>query len=320
MRALLLLGSAFLTLALAAPASAGFYECKDGNGRVMFQDRPCADGHESTERDEPKAGITRAAPEPQPAALGEAPPAPERPLTTRIAAPARVPADQRYVVDRSEIDGEAWQEMLAAARETHSHGTLVRVFLEHAIESDLIQAQASKISNPERSDGGGRYREFPSGTFLLIEHTGESTGTGRESLEVGNTRHGVSTIWLPVAANDTVAIGGDIVLGRMAMSQRGQIEVRLPPGYRTGPLAVGPLVVGGRYGDEHECDNNGVCRAGDLAPGPYKLQFPKIDAKRARFDATVEPGRRLILDFRPGSSKQIMIVERRVTSLAAKSD
>ncbi len=319
MHASSLLGCVLLSLTLAAPAWAGFYECRNNDGRVMFQDRPCAEGMDSKEREEPQRGITRAASDPAPIETGEPPAAPVRPLTTRIEAPVRVPSDQRYVVDDSLLESDEWQEMLAAAREAHQHGTLVRVFLEHATESDLIQASAAKISDPARSQGGGAQRQFPSGTFLLLEHPGGSGETGRASLELGNRRHGVSTIWLPVAPDETIAAGGDIVLGRMALSQMGEIEVRLPAGYRIGSLVVGPLVVGGPFGHEFECNTNGSCRASGLAPGPYKLQFPKIDAERSRFDASVEPGKRLILDFRPGSAKKIMIVERRTAPILPAS-
>ena len=315
MRGPLIACSFFLALCAAAPASADFYECRGANGRVMFQDRPCPDGTQGTQRVEPDR-LTQPTPAPDD---GSRTGAPERPLVTRIKAPVRVPADQRYVIDRSLVQGKEWQDMLAAARGAHLHGTLVRVFLEHATESDLIQAVAGKLANPKLSSGGGRQREFPSGTFLLVEHLGSASETGREPLELGNPLHGVSKIWLPVAPAGTIAGGGDVVLGRMASAQLGQLEVRLPPGYRMGPLAIGPLVVGGRYGEEFECASNGACRVTDLAPGPYKLQFPKIDAKRSRFDANIEPGKRLILDFRPGSAKTIMIVERRHTTLVPAS-
>ena len=316
MRASLIACTVLMILSLATPALAGFYECRDANGRVSFQDRPCPSGMETRERGKPERVSER-----KPAASDGSPPeAPVRPLVTTIMAPARVPADKRYVIDRSLLEGEEWQALMTVAREKHRHGTVVRVFLEHATEFDLIQAVAGKLSNPSQLGGGGRYREFPSGTFLFVEHQGGTAESGRELLALGNVLHGVSRIWLPVAPRETVAVGGDIVIGRMAHSQLGQIEVRLPPGFRKGPLAIGPLVVGGRYGQKQECDANGACRVVDLAPGPYKLQLPNIDATRTRFDADVVPGKRLILELRPGSAKKLMIVEQRQTSLAPASD
>ncbi len=304
-------------LAIAAPASAGFYECRDKDGNIGFQDHPCAAGLESREREQAARGISRAVvQEPDdavPAALAEAP---ERPLVTVIAAPVRVPANQRFLIHAEPNASDEWDEALAQARSNHRHGTLVRIWLEDATPDDLIQATATKLSNPSSRAGGGRYQEFPSGTFVLLEHVGSSATAGRESLEVGHKDHGLSKVWLPVATRDTVAIGGDLVIGRMATSQRGDLWLHLPAGYRKGPVAIGPLIVGGRYGEQFPCDANGTCKISGLSPGAYKVQFPELDERRARFDVEVAAGHRLEVDLRPGGPKFLQIVDLRTQPIS----
>ena len=321
MRAALLACVLAATVVAAGPATAGFFECRDADGNVSFQDHPCADGLTSREREEATRGISRATPADPGAAGAEtpAPPAridaPERPLVSVIAVPVRVPPDRRTVVHRGGTDGPEWREALAAARKNHRHGTLLRIYLEDATPDDLLQAQATRLSNPGEPGEGQRYLQFPSGTFVLLEHIGDTSAAGREAIEIGHPDHGTSKLWLPVAPRDTVAAGGDIVIGRMAPGQRGDLWVHLPAGYRKGPMVVGPLIAGGPYGTAFDCDANGACKAAGLAPGTYQLQFPGLDERRARFEATVEPAARREIDLRPGGPKLLRVVGRRTRAI-----
>lgn len=256
--------SLVLATAFAAASNGGIYECRGPDGSLSFRDRPCAPGEQAQEH--------RVQPGP-PAPRAPAP-GPKRSLTSVVPAPVPVPAGQRYVIDSSRLETPEWQETLAQARKSHRHGTLLRVFLEGATAEDLIQVAGGKLEEPGTHVGGGRYRELPSGGFVLLHHGISSDKGGHSELEVGALAHGASRLWIPVAAEGTVAAGGDVVLGRMAPSQLGEIELRVKGEKSPRSVVVGPLVVGGRYGKSFGCEAGDVCRIGPLAPGSYKLQLP----------------------------------------------
>jgi len=293
-------------VALAAPASAGIYECRDATGRLSFQDKPCAQGAESRERVRPAA--TSGA---QPARPGQ--PAPQRTKSVvrrqRGGAPIQLPDGATYVLDDSLTATTPWLEALQQARGNDRSGTLLRVWLEGAGPTETIQLAGTKLSIPTQRRGGGRYREAANGSFVFVDAHGGVVQRGHVTVELGHPQHGVTRLPVPMASAGVVTAGGDVVLARTPETQLGEVELTLPPEVGAQRVVLGPLVVGGPYGQPFDCTPALPCTLGPLAPGRYKLQFPELDARRSRFDVVVAAGMRSRLVFRAGGESKLTVVE-----------
>lgn len=291
-----------LLLGLTAPAAlaAGLYECRDASGRLVFQDRPCSAGLEARTLRAPGP----AAPEP-----GSEPPD-VRPMSGPPAPPAAVPPGESHVLVAVDGQDPAWRAAFASARarravEGGSVGvSLLRVFLEGARLGDDIQASGRKLDGPD-DGGGGRFRELPSGGFLLVEHRA-ADGQADEEVTLASPTHGVTRLSLPVAPPGRVAAVGNVVLARAPAERLGRLEIRVSgagPGAR---VVIGPLVVGGPYGRSLHCDPEGLCDPGALAAGSYELLLPDYDPRKSRFTTSVLAGQLTKLELSVRGPREVV--------------
>jgi hypothetical protein len=302
----LLLGIAALLLAAAPAFAAGaIYQCRDRDGRLSFQDRPCAPHQKSSALSE------RTEPEPPPEAE------PGAPLLEieRVPAPVKVPPGKAYVVDRASLDTSVWREALERARELPpiragtGRLTLLRIFLEDAAPAELLQAESVRLRALHQEFGGGRYQQLGSGDFVVMEHVDSAQRRGgRDPLRIGALGHGRSELWVPVPRKGQVGVLGDVVLARAPETTLGEIRARVevgPQGRRPTRFVVGPVTVGGPYGESFRCNAEGLCSTSPLAPGTYRVLFPEFDPVRSRWTVEVAAGQTTDLHFRSLSDRRI---------------
>ena len=303
-RASVLLG----VLACLAPAVAAgeIYKCRNPQGEIRFQDRPCAAGSTSTlvKQDEP--GVQT-----------PAEPVARRSVALRPA-PVHVPPGQTYVVDTSLLGTVEWKKamnrahMIPAVRTGSARFTLLRVWLDTVKAGESIQAAGGKLRILDQDSGGSRYQQFQSGSFVILEHLGSTARRGNhDSLEVASLLHGTTQLWVEIPPPGTVAPLGDIVLLRSSASLRSQLVAGIEIGAQgrsPTQIVIGPITVGGRYGTRFDCESAERCVAGPLAPGSYWLLFPEFDPVNSRSKFTIEPGSQTRLQFRSISNKVIQRV------------
>jgi hypothetical protein len=291
----LLLAVFGLGLVLSPATAQAFYECRDAQGRISFQGTPCAANEESRQRDRQRQGPPPVAPAKPPVL---------QPRRT-VAAPFPVPEGKRYVLNAAMVaTSDEWIEAFLRAEKHHRHGTLIRVFLDGDPE-ESIQLVGAKLSHPGGRGGGGRYRQVDSGSFVFVEATSADANAGRTRIEVASASHGATPIWLGLPEQPMVAAGGDLVLAASPRDQHGALVIALPKELGSQRVVVGPLVVGGPYGETHSCSALTVCHIGPLAGGPYKLLFPDVDVRKSRFDVSVTPGGTTRLEFRAGGERGV---------------
>ncbi len=299
-RAAVLLGA----LACLAPAVASgeIYKCRSSQGELGFQDRPCAAGSSSTLVKHDEEAVETAA----------------QRLTRSAAlrpAPVHVPPGQTYVVDTSLLGSDEWKkaihraQMIPAVRTGSARFTLFRVWLETVRAGESIQAAGGKLRILDQDSGGGRYQEFQSGSFVILEHLQSTTRHGnRDSLEVGSLLHGTTQLWIEIPPTAIVAALGDVVLLRSSASLRNQLVANIEVGAQgrsPTQIVIGPITVGGSYGTRFDCESAERCAAGPLAPGSYWILFPEFDPVNSRSKFTIEPGSQTELHFRSISNKII---------------
>jgi hypothetical protein len=280
------------------------YQCRDAAGKVAFQDRPCATGLEATRlraSESPPAA-------PAPAAVPLEPPPGPPP------APTRVPAGQRHVVVPAASDDPVWRGAFEQARRRRGvevgavGATLLRVFLEDARVGEDVQAVGTKLDDPA-DGGGGRYREIGSGGFVLVEHIARAGSQGHDQIELGALAHGVTRLPLTIPAPGSVAVLGDVVLARVRPEHAGHLEIHVESGKPRVRVVVGPLVVGGPFGQVVDCDAAGLCALGPIAPGPLKLVLPDFDPRRSRFETVVAPRGTTRLRLAERGPREVLRVE-----------
>ena len=313
-RATVLLGAGALACLAPPVASGEIYKCRKPQGEVSFQDRPCAAGSTSTlvkhndkhndKHDE--EGVESPA---------------ERVARRSLAlrpAPVHVPPGQTYVVDSSLLENDEWKKALnrahrlPAVRTGSARFTLLRVWLETVKAGESIQAAGGKLRILDQDSGGGRYQEFQSGSFVILEHIQSTARRGnQDSLEVGSLLHGTTQLWVEIPPPGTVTPLGDVVLLRSSASLRSQLVAGIEVGAQgrsPTQIVIGPITVGGSYGTSFDCESAERCVAGPLAPGSYWLLFPEFDPLNSRSKFTIEPGTQTELQFRSISDKVIQRV------------
>jgi len=283
-------------------ASGEIYKCRSSQGELGFQDRPCAAGSSSTLVKHDEEAVETAA----------------QRLTRSAAlrpAPVHVPPGQTYVVDTSLLGSDEWKkaihraQMIPAVRTGSARFTLFRVWLETVRAGESIQAAGGKLRILDQDSGGGRYQEFQSGSFVILEHLQSTTRHGnRDSLEVGSLLHGTTQLWIEIPPTAIVAALGDVVLLRSSASLRNQLVANIEVGAQgrsPTQIVIGPITVGGSYGTRFDCESAERCAAGPLAPGSYWILFPEFDPVNSRSKFTIEPGSQTELHFRSISNKII---------------
>ena len=138
-----------------------------------------------------------------------------------------------------------------------------------------------------------------------------------DTVELGALLHGRTRLSLPLAEAGTVAIFGNVVLGRAAPSDQARLAIHVQGARRPGRVVVGPLTVGGRYGRSFRCPDVGACEVGPLAPGTWRILFPEFDRVRSRFEVQVEPGQVARLAFSARAGDTIALVGSSLATLPA---
>lgn len=208
--------------------------------------------------------------------------------------PRATSVEKRFRIDRSTLGSVEWQDAIRRAL-SHQSGrgryTLLRVLLDDAGKGEKIQAQGLKIK--ELTDryhgGGGLYQTISSGGFLFLEQLESSERKhGRDPIIVGTALHGSTKLWIDEPPNGMLGIIGDVILSRCPSEETGTLLVKFkaPPNVHETKLTIGPVVVGGPYGDTHSIDVSQEFRL-QLPAGNYKILLPDFDPRIARWDVTI---------------------------------
>ncbi len=298
-----------LGLLTGPPASAALYKCTSAEGETSFQDRPCAAGQRSTEIESAASNAREA--------RGAA-----KPDDVELRVPHRG-ASQRgkgYRIDTAEVQSAAWLEAIAQASQQpalRSRGgsmTLLRVLLE-GDRSATVQLQAVELKGLGELSGAGAYREASHGDFVLMEHIRASTREqGKDLLKLGGISHGRAEIRVPVPDASGLWVLGDVILSEAPADSKGTLEATIDTDAVSGvseeiSMMLGPIAVGGRYGERIAFDAHGRTRPIWLAPGSYELALPDFDVVKSRFTVELAPGERLRVHFRATSPHVVELVE-----------
>ena len=204
---------------------------------------------------------------------------------------------KRFQIDQSNLGSPEWRSAIERAKK-HVGGrgyyTLMRVILENAKPEERIQAQATKLKQLTEKyyGGGGEYRVVKSGGFIFFQHINSTRRQdGRDPVTVGALAHGRTRLWVNVPSNGTLGVLGDVILRRYPVEEMGRLvtTIELPPGVKATRLVLGPIVVGGPYGNKFEVEEGGRCDTGRLAPGKYKTLFPEFDMRKSRWFVNIAP-------------------------------
>jgi hypothetical protein len=310
-RLLLAVATSWGLLSAAAPAGAKLYQCVDANGKLAFQDRPCAAGERSTEIESVASKSDQA-------------PAPSLAREEKLQLPGQHGggAGMGFRIDTAEVNSETWVDAMAAAgqagplRAGVGQMTLLRVLLE-GDESADIQLTATKLVRLDQNGGGGTYQQLSHGDFVLIEHIGSTARkNGRDLLKVGTVAHGQFAIRVPVPAKGSLGVLGDLILSEASVAEKGVLEATVAtqgvPGISKDlSMRLGPIAVGGPYGysipfgRSDQSDIGGQTPRIVLAPGTYKIAMLDFDTVKSRFTVEVESGERVAIRFDAKSEKVV---------------
>jgi len=204
---------------------------------------------------------------------------------------------KRFRIDQNDLGSPEWRSAIELA-EKHVGGrgyyTLMRVILEDSRPEEKIQAQATKLKQLTEKyyGGGGEYRVVNSGGFIFFQHINSTRRQdGRDPVTVGAPAHGRTRLWADVPSNGTLGVLGDVILRRYPIEEMGRLvtTIEQPPGVKATRLVLGPVVVGGPYGNKFAIEEGGRCDTGRLAPGTYKILFPEFDMRKSRWFVNIAP-------------------------------
>jgi hypothetical protein len=313
-RALLVVAMSGGLLAPAAPVGAKLYQCVGANGKLAFQDRPCAAGERSTEIESVTAKPAEA-------------PAPPVARESASQLPGQVGggAGAGFRIDTAQVNSEAWVAAMAEAgqapplRAGSGQMTLLRVLLE-GDDSAAIQLAATKLVGLGQKGGGGAYREIANGDFVTIEHIASTSRVqNRDLLKVGTIAHGQFEIRVPVPARGVLGVLGDVILSEASVAEKGALEATVAtrgvPGLsKKLSMRLGPIAVGGPYGYAIPFSPEGPPERGAqtpqiaLAPGTYEIAMLDFDRVKSRFEVDVKPGERVVVHFEAKSEQVVEMV------------
>ncbi len=204
---------------------------------------------------------------------------------------------ERFRIDQNDLGSPEWRGAIERARK-HLGGrgyyTLMRVVLENSSPDEKIQVQGTKLKQLTEKyyGGGGEYRVVSSGGFVFLQHINSTRRQdGKDPVTLGALAHGRTRLWVDVPPAGTLGVLGDVILRRYPIEEMGRLVtmIELPPGVKATRLVLGPVVVGGPYGNKFEVDHGGRCDTGRLAPGKYKILFPEFDMRKSRWFVSVAP-------------------------------
>ncbi len=236
-----------------------------------------------------------------------------------------------YRIDRN-IKTRKWRAMISLARNLPSiragHGqmTLMRVVLEDGAPDAPVQLTSTKLVLPEKGSGGGLYQQIRNGDFVLVEHISSSERKDdKDPVEIGSFTHHRSTIWLDVPARGELAVLGDVIISPVPEEQMGRIVAAAMTTRRQrinmSELRIGPIAVGGPYGEAIPLHPNLPTDTGKIAPGTYKILLPDFDMKKSRWTVEVRPGEATQLQFVAQSQREVeKVSEARIPDGTPKRD
>lgn len=228
---------------------------------------------------------------------------------------------KRFRIDQNDLGSPEWRSAIERA-EKHVGGrgyyTLMRVILEDSRPEEKIQAQATKLKQLTEKyyGGGGEYRVVNSGGFIFFQHINSTRRQdGRDPVTVGAPAHGRTRLWADVPSNGTLGVLGDVILRRYPIEEMGRLvtTIELPPGVKATRLVLGPVVVGGPYGNKFEIEQGGRCDTGRLAPGTYKILFPEFDMRKSRWFVNIAPRTVTHVKFVAHSQRELEKIEESYT-------
>lgn len=228
---------------------------------------------------------------------------------------------KRFRIDQNDLESPEWRSAIERAQK-HVGGrgyyTLMRVILENAKPEEIIQAQATKLKQltDRYYGGGGEYRVVKSGGFIFFEHINSTRRRdGRDPVTVGALAHGRTRLWVDVPPNGTLGVLGNVILRRYPVEETGRLvtTIELPPGVKATRLVLGPVVVGGPYGNKFAIDQSGRCDTGRLPPGTYKTLFPEFDMRKSRWFVNIAPRTVTHVKFVAHSQNELEKVEESYT-------
>ena len=71
-------------------------------------------------------------------------------------------------------------------------------------------------------------------------------------------------------------------------------------------VRLGSVTVGGRFGDQFQCERPTVCEISGIAPGDYWLLIEEFDPDVARWQITLNPGEQLVMNLESITRSRIL--------------
>ncbi len=262
-----------------------------------------------------------------------------------LAPEKRADKRDRTTEDKAELDATAeepafqiehntktrqWRAMIAHARNLPSlragNGqlTLMRIVLKDGNPNAPIQLTSTKLVLPQDGSGGGLYQQIKNGDFILVEHINSARRKNeKDPVEIGSFTHQRATVWVDVPPRGKLGVLGDVILPPVPTEKMGRIvaiaqsDSRRPINVRQ--LRIGPIAVGGPYGETLPFRLNVPADTGKIAPGTYKILAPDFDMVKSRWTVEVRPGEVTQLQFLAHSQRQIeKVTEEHVADVAPK--
>lgn len=209
-----------------------------------------------------------------------------------------------------------WRTMIAHARNLpqlragNGQLTLMRVVLKDGNPNAPIQLTSTKLVLPQDGSGGGLYQQIKNGDFILVEHINSARRKDeKDPVEIGSFTHQRATVWVDVPPRGKLGVLGDVILAPVAVEKMGRIvantesDSRRPIKMRQ--IRIGPIAVGGPYGEALPLGLNVSADTGKIAPGTYKILLPDFDMAKSRWTVEVRPGEVTQLQFLAHSQREI---------------
>ncbi len=223
-----------------------------------------------------------------------------------------------------------WRAMIAHARNLPSlrtgNGqlTLMRIVLKDGNPNAPIQLTSTKLVLPQDGSGGGLYQQIKNGDFILVEHINSARRKDdKDPVEIGSFTHHRATVLVDVPPRGKLGVLGDVILPPVPTEKMGRIvaiaqsDSRRPINVRQ--FRIGPIAVGGPYGETLPFRLNVTADTGKIAPGTYKILAPDFDMVKSRWTVEVRPGEVTQLQFLAHSQREIeMVAEEHVADVAPK--
>lgn len=223
-----------------------------------------------------------------------------------------------------------WRAMIAHSRNLpqmragNGQMTLLRVVLKDGNPNAPVQLTSTKLVLPQEGSGGGLYQQVQNGDFVLVEHINSARRKDeKDPVEIASFTHQRATAWVDVPPRGQLGILGDVVLAPLTAEKMGRIvataqsDSQRPIMMRQ--FRIGPVAVGGPYGEALPFSLNLPTDTGKIAPGTYKILLSDFDMTKSRWTVEVRPGEVTQLQFLAHSQREIEKVgEEHVADVAPK--